>query len=108
MKTKMVFLSGALSLLNKSQLRRLPSVLAAESSFGLSTRRASLSIFSIPRGGSSAEIPQNFTSSAKPEDIEYVTLSEPAKGSPFHFAFPVHDLDLAKKFYGEVLGCKGK
>ncbi|MEN3276004.1 MAG: uncharacterized protein V7631_1794 [Massilia sp.] len=24
---------------------------------------------------------------------------------PFHLAFPVHDLDAARHFYGEVLGC---
>lgn len=37
---------------------------------------------------------------------KYTVLSDPAPGSPFHFAFPVHDLDLAKEFYGTVLGCK--
>lgn len=36
---------------------------------------------------------------------KYVTLAEPAPGSPFHYAFPVHDLKLAKKFYSDVLGC---
>ena len=25
--------------------------------------------------------------------------------SPFHLAFPVHDLALARRFYGEMLGC---
>jgi uncharacterized protein len=24
---------------------------------------------------------------------------------PFHLAFPVHDLEAARQFYGEVLGC---
>lgn len=24
---------------------------------------------------------------------------------PFHLAFPVHDLDAARKFYGGILGC---
>lgn len=24
---------------------------------------------------------------------------------PFHFAFPVHDLAAARRFYGELLGC---
>ena len=24
---------------------------------------------------------------------------------PFHLAFPVHDLDLARHFYGKVMGC---
>mmetsp|Transcript_30862 Transcript_30862/g.62587 ORF Transcript_30862/g.62587 Transcript_30862/m.62587 type:complete len:253 (-) Transcript_30862:191-949(-) len=36
---------------------------------------------------------------------EFVKLADPAPGSPFHYAFPVHDLDAAKKFYGDVLGC---
>lgn len=25
--------------------------------------------------------------------------------TPFHLAFPVHDLDAARHFYGQVLGC---
>jgi uncharacterized protein len=29
----------------------------------------------------------------------------PASLSPFHLAFPVHDLELARAFYGETLGC---
>ena len=37
---------------------------------------------------------------------EYTVPSDPAPGSPFHYAFPVHNLDLAKEFYGGVLGCK--
>lgn len=24
---------------------------------------------------------------------------------PFHLAFPVHDLNQARQFYGELLGC---
>jgi uncharacterized protein len=36
----------------------------------------------------------------------YETLSDPAPGTPFHHAFPVHDLALAKEFYGSVLGCQ--
>ena len=31
-------------------------------------------------------------------------LTNPAPMSPFHLAFPVHDLGLARKFYGETLG----
>lgn len=46
------------------------------------------------RGGSTASNNQ-----------EYETLDKPAPGSPFHYAFPVHDLELAKNFYGTVLGC---
>lgn len=29
----------------------------------------------------------------------------PAPGSPFHLAFPVHNLEVARHFYGNVLGC---
>jgi extradiol dioxygenase family protein len=31
--------------------------------------------------------------------------TNPAPMSPFHLAFPVHDLGLARRFYGEILGC---
>ena len=31
--------------------------------------------------------------------------SNPAPLSPFHLAFPVHDLQAARRFYGELLGC---
>ncbi|MBA2963120.1 MULTISPECIES: VOC family protein [Ramlibacter] len=31
--------------------------------------------------------------------------TNPAPLSPFHLAFPVHDLALARQFYGEKLGC---
>ena len=30
--------------------------------------------------------------------------TNPAMLSPFHLAFPVHDLALARRFYGELLG----
>jgi len=36
---------------------------------------------------------------------EYETLAQPAPGSPFHYAFPVHNLELAKEFYANILGC---
>jgi hypothetical protein len=26
--------------------------------------------------------------------------------TPFHLAFPVHDLEAARRFYGELLGCR--
>ncbi len=31
--------------------------------------------------------------------------TNPAPLSPFHLAFPVHDLEAARRFYGEKLGC---
>ena len=31
--------------------------------------------------------------------------TNPGLMSPFHLAFPVHDLALARQFYGETLGC---
>ncbi len=35
----------------------------------------------------------------------HAPTTNPAPMSPFHLAFPVHDLALARKFYGETLGC---
>jgi extradiol dioxygenase family protein len=32
-------------------------------------------------------------------------LKEPMALPPFHLAFPVHDLDAARAFYGGLLGC---
>jgi hypothetical protein len=31
--------------------------------------------------------------------------TNPGSLSPFHVAFPVHDLELARAFYGGILGC---
>lgn len=31
--------------------------------------------------------------------------TNPAPLSPFHLAFPVHDLAAARRFYGDLLGC---
>ena len=33
------------------------------------------------------------------------TLPDTAMLTPFHFAFPVHDIAAARQFYGAVLGC---
>src|SRR5574338_1468591 len=39
-------------------------------------------------------------------DSERVRDQLPAMGlPPFHLAFPVDDLDAARRFYGELLGC---
>ncbi len=32
-------------------------------------------------------------------------ITNPGMMSPFHLAFPVHDLALARQFYGDLLGC---
>lgn len=46
------------------------------------------------------------TSHTEPQNsTKFTVLSDPAPGSPFHYAFPVHDLHLAKEFYGTILGC---
>ena len=34
----------------------------------------------------------------------YETRAQPAPGVPFHVAIPVHNIDVAKQFYGETLG----
>jgi extradiol dioxygenase family protein len=36
--------------------------------------------------------------------IAALVASARASSTPFHLAFPVHDLGLAKEFYGDVLG----
>jgi extradiol dioxygenase family protein len=35
----------------------------------------------------------------------HLPATNPALLSPFHLAFPVHDLTLAREFYGKLLGC---
>ena len=45
------------------------------------------------------------SSASSNDSTEFVTLAQPAPGSPFHYAFPVHSLDAAKEFYGNILGC---
>jgi uncharacterized protein len=32
-------------------------------------------------------------------------MTQSAALRPFHLAFPVHDLDDARRFYGEIVGC---
>lgn len=32
-------------------------------------------------------------------------ITSPATLPPFHLAFPVHDIAVARQFYGELLGC---
>lgn len=62
-------------------------------SHGASYRSNAWHCLSVRRGSSSSG------------SNSYEVLSDPAPGSPFHFAFPVHDLAVAKDFYGNVLGC---
>lgn len=38
-------------------------------------------------------------------ETKWTKLADPAPGSPFHLALPVHNLEVAKEFYGNVLGC---
>jgi extradiol dioxygenase family protein len=40
-----------------------------------------------------------------PAAAHVAPATNPAPLSPFHLAFPVHDLALARRFYGELLGC---
>ena len=40
-----------------------------------------------------------------PSTMPSAPTSNPAMLSPFHLAFPVHDLGLARRFYGDLLGC---
>ncbi|KAL3775624.1 hypothetical protein ACHAWO_001891 [Cyclotella atomus] len=82
-------------------------------SLGLSKySRTSLQTSLFLRGGSDDDAlsvshqGKEFSTSSGKEEQKYVTLSEPAPGSPFHYAFPVHSLEEAKQFYGQVLGCQ--
>jgi len=38
--------------------------------------------------------------------VNYEILAEPATGSPFHLAIPVHCMKEARNFYGDLLGLK--
>ncbi len=40
-----------------------------------------------------------------PAPTMHAPTTNPAPLSPFHLAFPVHDLAAARAFYGELLGC---
>jgi hypothetical protein len=37
--------------------------------------------------------------------VKFRVGARPAPGQPFHLAFPVHDLDAARSFWGATLGC---
>ena len=43
--------------------------------------------------------------SSTPLATHVAPATNPAPMSPFHLAFPVHDLAAARSFYGELLGC---
>jgi hypothetical protein len=77
--------------------------------FRLFTTVASFAPLAAARGGPTAasSLARQTLASMAPRGgaQEFETLSAPAPGSPFHYAFPVHDLEAAKEFYGTVLGC---
>ena len=95
---------------NRSVLRRCSSNMAARRN---TKKHVSFGRFVRGSGGTTSVMDslerddkiRLFSSSCSSEGTEYVTLAQPAPGSPFHYAFPVHDLDLAKEFYSDVLGC---
>jgi len=49
---------------------------------------------------------RSVSSSSSSSVPSYEVRAHPAPGTPFHYAFPVHDLELAKEFYSSVLGCE--
>jgi hypothetical protein len=75
--------------------------------FRLFTAVSSLAPLAAARRGVTANslARHSFASIGRGGATEFKTLSEPAPGSPFHYAFPVHDLEAAKEFYGKTLGC---
>ena len=76
--------------------------LTSTSTRPLGTFHRSLSV----RGGSDGSSDDAHLYPSSEEETQYVTNAHPAPGSPFHYAFPVHDLELAKDFYGRILGCE--
>eukprot|EP00962_Isochrysis_galbana_P026681 scaffold8292_cov120-Isochrysis_galbana.AAC.5 len=50
--------------------------------------------------------PMTSAAASNPDWPEFECRASPAPGSPFHVAFPVHDLDAARAFYGGILGCE--
>ena len=102
--------------------RALLLIATASSRAFVNARRAGFSTLSsrslfVLRGGAedgvtSSTVAREISSSAavaasadQGGSSKYVTLDAPAPGSPFHLAFPVHNLDEAREFYGDVLGC---
>lgn len=55
---------------------------------------------------SSSSLVPPFWTAIRGGSTSYEVRSDPAPGSPFHYAFPVHSLAAAKEFYGTVLGCE--
>ena len=88
----------------------LASTVSARASSGGARRACSALAGLSVRGGGDTEglptptapLPRGFASSSAEGsasvegDKKYVTLDDPAPGSPFHYAFPVHSLEEAK------------
>ena len=81
--------------------------ITAANMFRLVTTFATLAPLAAARGPAATLFARNsFATMARGgASTEFETLAPPAPGSPFHYAFPVHNLDAAKEFYGSVLGC---
>jgi hypothetical protein len=70
----------------------------------IATRKGATELFTSPaflaltvRSGSSST--PHDSSSSSSSSSNYITLANPAPGSPFHYAFPVHSLEAAKEFH---------
>jgi hypothetical protein len=75
--------------------------------FRLVTTFATLAPLAAARGPAAATLfaRNSFATMARGGATEFETPATPAPGTPFHYAFPVHNLNAAKEFYGNVLGC---
>lgn len=60
----------------------------------------------LHRGGAVRRLSDHHVLDRRNGDVKYETRAMPAPGAPFHHAFPVHDMESARKFYGEILGCE--
>jgi extradiol dioxygenase family protein len=84
------------------------STLSTSSMLGLKIRGGDEGGRVEPPASSCRDISSSVIASAQAggENKKYVTLADPAPGSPFHYAFPVHSLEAAKVFYHDVLACE--
>src|SRR3954469_13846345 len=48
---------------------------------------------------------RSYIAASTPSQLQSDMTTAPSLPHPFHLAFPVHDLAVARAFYGDLLGC---
>lgn len=103
---KLEFFAPAIIMIRLFSSAALSSMPIGVSGFRATAASATRSRAATMLFSSTIAAPSNTTSSTTQTQTQYDTRSTPAPGNPFHYAFPVHSLEEAKKFYGTVLGCE--